>query len=240
MHRILVVIGMLALTLNMLATPASADPVKPPYGWEPIPPPLAVLERSAGGPRATKAMKGPPMTPMSHDALKVDAAVPGASVTTGPHENWLSIDYAASTGADTLYWSNNKGASGTATSLGSYPLYTVTNGCPGFSTSFASYSHTEYAVKILATVYDGLGSPWTIENQYWHLGSYSTGTKANGASFGTQATHPIGGCKYYYAPGTGYHGNLASTGPHIHHYAVSTATGYETSPVRLVWLMFSH
>jgi hypothetical protein len=234
MHRIVVLVGVLALTLVTLATPASAEPGNPQTrGWEPITPPQPA--RSA---KDAKAMKGP--IPYSHDPFTVAAATSGAGLTRGPHENWLSLDYAATSGADTLVWSNNKGVSGNAVFLGTYPVWTVTNGCPDYSTSFSQFSHNEYAIRITATWTDGVGNLWTFQNENWHMGSYSTGTKASGASFGTQATHPIGGCKYYYAPGQSYHGVLATTGPHIHHYAWPNTTTYQTGPIKMIWTMLSH
>lgn len=238
MHRTIVFFAVLALTLTVLASPASAD--KPDSslvlrGWEPpVDPPPPTLQRS-------KNTRGLPIQPTSHDPFKVNGAVSGATITQGPHGNSLSLDYKNTSGADTLVWSNNKGLTGTAAQLGgTYSLYTTSDaGCPNSTTNFAQFSHNEYAVRITVSFTDGVGNLWTITNDYWHMGSISTGTKTSGSSFGTQATHPIGGCKYYYAPGQGYHGQLASTGAHIHHTGWNANT-YESSPIKFAWTGPSH
>lgn len=239
MHRSAALLAILALTLTVSTTPASADPPEPqvPMGSEPQ------VERppNVGG-RIDRSRRPPrDITIETHDQFKVDAATSGAVRKSIEHGDWLSLDYAASTGADTLYWSNNKALTGTAAQLaGPLPLYTVTDaGCPERSTNFAQFSHNEYAVRITVTHTDGVGNVWTFTNDYWHMGTISTGTKVNGASFGTQATHPISGCKYYYLPGTADHGKLASTAPHIHHTAWQ-ATTYQEPPLRFVWTMLSH
>ncbi len=251
MRRSIVVLATLALALNALATPASADPVAPPLEDPTIDHTRVPAQTStSGGPSKTRAK--PPLEPKTHDQFKVDGAISGASIQgDGPHGDWLSLDYKTSNSADTLYWSNNKALSGSAASLGTYDLRTAKDPntgqvyypnptCPVNSTNFDQFSHYEQAVGVTANYTDGLGTPWTFVNQYWHMQTISTGTKANGASIGTQyPTHPIGGCKFYYAPGTGWHGNLASTGPHIHHYAQNAST-YESSPIKLVWNMLSH
>lgn len=249
-RRTIALLAGVALMLNALAVPASADPPpeRPSSSARPRPIVPVVLPPGARVPRGPLA-DGPSI--QTHDPFKVDAAFSGSvTLSQGPyyddgsvHEPWLSLDYYKSTSADTLYWSNNKTLSATV-GLGdnvTYALYTSHDGCPNSSTNFNQFSHNEKTAYVTVSWTDNLGSPWTVYNQYWHMtpSSISTGTKANGESFGTQATHPIGGCKYYNAPDTTYHGKLAATGPHIHHSGISANT-YESSPIKIVWTMPSH
>jgi hypothetical protein len=183
---------------------------------------------------------------MTHDQFTTWGAISGATLTSGPHcpgTRWLCIDYAKSQSADTLFWSNNKGLSGTVTQLGPYPLSQGRDSsgnvlfppCPNNippGGSLGNFSHNEVAAHVESTYTDGLGQVWTFINEYWHMGSVSTGSKANGASIGAQATHPIGGCKFY------SWGELASTGPHIHHQGWD-ATTYSDSPA-IIWSWPGH
>lgn len=236
MHRAIASFPVLALTLALLANPATADQSDPleVYGWEPpiAPAPPTLVQLGKGNSN---------LQPMTHDPFKVDGAVSGASITQGPHGDSLSLDYAYSSGADTLVWSNNRALTGSASQLGgTFSMYTTSDaGCPSSTTNFAQFSHYEYAVRITVSFTDDVGNLWTVTNDYWHMGSISTGSKTSGSSFGTQAAHPISGCKYYYAPGTNYHGRLGSTGAHIHHTGWNANT-YESSPIKFVWTGPSH
>lgn len=248
MRRFVVIVTALLLTLAGPTATAKAD-----EGRTSRQPPKENPSIDYSQPISKLAIKssGPPLQPMTHDQFKTWGAISGASLTSGPHcpgTVWLCLDYAKSQSADTLYWSNNKALSGTVTSLGPYALYQGKDAggnviypdsqgrCPDpipTGGSLGTFSHNEVAAHVESTYTDLIGSQWTFVNEYWHMGSVSTGTKANGDSIGAQATHPIGGCKYY------SWGQLASTGPHIHHQG-QYANTYTDVPIAIIWQWPSH
>lgn len=245
MRRLIPIIAALLLTVAGPIAPANAKD-GPTRGTPPIEDPN--IDYSQPISKLAVKSSGPQREPKTHDQFKVWGAISDATLTSGPHcpgTNWLCLDYAKSQNADTLVWSNNKGLSGSVTQLGPYALYQGKDAsgnvlyppsCPDpipTGGSLGSFSHNEVAARVVATYTDGVGNPWTFKNEYWHMGSVSTGTKASGDSIGTQATHPIGGCKYYEWK------QLASTGPHIHHQG-EYANTYTSSPIAIIWTMLSH
>lgn len=174
------------------------------------------------------AQGGPPIKPLNHQPpLLVYSAFSSPKLTQGPHGSYQSLDYALSTGADTLYWDTNPSVGGALTQpQGPFQLWNSNAGpngngigadgrCidPVSTGTLYSTAHTERMARIVATY-----EQQNFTNEYWHMGTVSAnGNYPDGSSFGTQASF-TSGCKYY------SWGQLATTGPHIHHYWASPTT----------------
>lgn len=174
------------------------------------------------------ANEDPPITPLTHQTpLLVYSAFNSPTLTQGPHGSYESLDYRISSGADTLYWDNNLSLSGSLTQpSGPYQLWHSNAGPNGNGTdsqgkclnsvltdSLYATAHVERVARIVTTYEQ---QNFTVE--YWHMGTVSSnGSYADGASFGTQASF-ASSCRFY------SWGQLATTGPHIHHYWANPTT----------------